>query len=132
MNILLIGYLFFAFFILAILADLLPFSLVINRILQLSAVSVQTIRSNTITDTKKEKLLLTNSWELFKQSLKMTGFILLIAAWGCLFLFTSGIFKTINYHVLFSYLKTTDGIILSVVAFLSYFILKKIYVRIRL
>ena len=132
MKIIIISYLYVVFFILAILADRLPFLTIINNISRLSISSFQTIRSDIIDDSKKEKILLFNSFGIFKQSLKMTGFILLVSACGFLLLLLSGIFQHLSYRVLFVYMITTHGLLLSIISFFSYFLLKRLYVKIRL
>jgi len=125
-------YLYFVFFIIAILTDFLPFSALIKNISQLGTNSLRTIRSPIIDDSDKERILLVNSLKMFKQSLKMTGFIILIAFCGILLLLPGSFFKSLNYRVLLDFLVTYTGIFLTLASFFSYFLLKKLYVKIRL
>jgi len=132
MKIVIISYLYAVFFILAFLADRLPFLTIINNISRLSRDSFQTIRSAIIEDSKKQEILLANSLGLFKQSLKMTGLILLVSACGFLLLLLSGVFRHLNYRILFDYMMTTYGLLLAIISFFSYFLLKRLYVKVRL
>jgi hypothetical protein len=132
MKIVIISYLYAAFFILAFLADRLPFLSIINKISRISKGSFETIKSDVIEDSKKQEILLSNSFGLFKQSLKMTGLILLVSGCGFLLLLLSGVFKRLNYRILFDYMMTTYGLLLAIVSFLSYFLLKRLYVKARL
>ena len=132
MNIAVISYLYVVFFIAAALVDYLPFLPVIKKTSQLELNSLQTIRSNNIADTEKEKILLANSLNIFKQSLKMFAFIILIADCGYVLLLISFLIKPLSYVVLLKYMITLYGLLLSVISFFSYFLLKKLYVQIRL
>ena len=132
MKIAIISYLYAVFFILAMLADRLPFLRVITNISELRRDSLQTIKSDIIDDSKKQQILLANSFGLFKQSLKMAGLILIVSACGVLLLLSSGIFQRLNYRLLFDYIVTSYGLLLSIMSFFSYFLLKRLYVKIRL
>lgn len=132
MKVAIVSYLYVVFFILAFLADRLPFLSIINVISQLSKSSIKTIRSDIIGDSEKQEILLTNSFSLFKQSLKMTGLILLVSACGFLLLLLSGAFKYLSYRILFDYMITTYGLLLAIISFFSYFLLKRLYVKVRL
>lgn len=132
MKIVIISYLYAVFFILAILAERLPFLRIINNISRLSKGSIHTIKSDTIEDSEKQEILLTNSFGLFKQSLKLTGLIILVSACGFLLLLLSGGFKHLSYRILFDYMMTTYGLLLAIISFFSYFLLKRLYVKVRL
>ncbi len=132
MKVAIISYLYAVFFILAILADRLPFLTIINSISRLSKGSFQIIRSDIIEDSEKQEILLSNSFGLFKQSLKIAGLILIVSVCGFLLLLLSGVFKHLSYWILFDYMMTTYGLLLSVMSFFSYFLLKRLYVKIRL
>ncbi|GAC1304737.1 MAG: hypothetical protein NVSMB24_12630 [Mucilaginibacter sp.] len=132
MNFAIIIYLYIVFFAIAFLVNRLPFVALIKNISSLGNVSLQTIRSDEIDDSEKEKILLKNSLQLFKQSLKLLGFVVLIAICGFVLLFVSGVFKSLNYAVLLNYMVTLSGLLLSVIAFFSYFLVKKLYVKVRL
>ena|SRR5579872_3863496 len=132
MSFAIISYLYTVFFVIAWLVDLLPFFSVVKNISLVSWQSMQTIKSNDIDDSEKEKILLTNSFKLFKESLKLLGFITIIAVAGFALLLASKAFKPSNYTTLLKYTLTLYGLLLSVIAFLSYFVLKKLYVKVRL
>jgi hypothetical protein len=125
-------YLYFVFFGSAILADHLPFLPIIRKASFLGANSLQIIRSNSINDSEKQRILLGSSWDIFKQSLKLLAFIVLVAVIGYVLLLLSVIFKPLNCRILVQYLITFDGLVLSVISFFSYFLLKKLYGKIRL
>lgn len=132
MNFAIAGYLYIVFFAIACLVDYLPFIPLIKNISLLSNASLQTIRSDEIDDPEKEQILLKNSLQLFKQSLNLLGFVVLIAICGFLLLCVSGVFNSLNYAVLLNYMVTLSGLLLSVIAFATYFLLKKLYVKVRL
>ena len=132
MEILLVGYSFVVFFILAFLVDRLPFMVIINKILALNKLSLQTITSTEIEDSKKQEMLMANSMNIFKESSKLVGLILIVAACGFLFTLLFGLIPHKSYTDLLDYVKTLGGILLSVVAFVSYFLIKKLYVKFRL
>jgi hypothetical protein len=132
MNLAVAGYLYLVFFVMAWLVDHLPFLQLIKNISALSMGSIQTIKSNDIDDPEKEKLLLANSLKIFKASLKLLGFIILITACGFVLMVIGGVFKMLSYAVLLKYMATLYGLLLSVFSFISYFLLKKLYVKVRL
>jgi hypothetical protein len=132
MKIGIISYLYIVFFIIAALVDYLPFLPTIKKTSLLGFNSLQTISSNNIEDSEKMKILLANSLNIFKQSLKMLALIILVAFCGYVLLLLSVIFKSLSYRVLLNYVITLNGLVLSVVSFFSYFLLKKLYVKIRL
>jgi pilus assembly protein TadC len=132
MKIGIISYLYIVFFIIAALVDYLPFLPTIKKTSSLGFNSLQTISSNNIEDSEKMKILLANSLNIFKQSLKMLALIIWVAFSGYVLLLLSVVFKSLSYRVLLSYVITLNGLVLSVVSFFSYFLLKKLYVKIRL
>ena len=132
MNITLISYLYVFFIALALLADRFPFATIVKSIALLGVSSFKTIRSDTTDDSEKEKRLLANSWGIFLQSIKIIAFIILIASGGLILLLTGSCFRSLTYGDLLSYIITFNGLILSVISFLSYYLLKKLYVKIRL
>jgi hypothetical protein len=131
MNIAVIGYLYVLFIILAFLADRLPFLPLVKSITLLGMSSLKTIRSVMVTDSQKEKLLLANSLSIFIQSLKIIVFITLIVVCGLLLLLIIS-FMSLNYTDLVGYVITFKGLVLSATAFLTYYLLKGLYVKIRL
>jgi hypothetical protein len=126
------AYLCVFFIVLAFIADHLPFVVIARNITSLGVSSFQTIRSESLEDTQKEKLLLNNSLDMFMQSMKMLAFILVIVLGGLLLLLTSGFFSSLSYWALVKYIVTFNGLLLSVASFLTYYLLKRLYVRIRL
>ncbi|MDB5016389.1 MAG: hypothetical protein JWQ84_1221 [Mucilaginibacter sp.] len=132
MKIFLISYLYIVFLILAFLVDILPFFVIIKSISQLANNSIQTIRSNILEDSEKEKFLLTNAIAMFRQSLKILGFVIVTAILGFLLLSLTILFNHSNYRLLLNYTVTFGGITVSVLAFFTYFLFKKLYVKIRL
>ncbi|MDB5123350.1 MAG: hypothetical protein JWP94_1479 [Mucilaginibacter sp.] len=132
MNLAITGYLYLVFLVIAWLVDHLPFLPLIKNVSALSMGSLQTIKSNDIDDPDKEKLLLASSLKIFKSSLKLLGFIALIAACGFALMAIGGVFKILSYAVLLKYMATLYGLLLSVFSFISYFLLKKLYVKVRL
>jgi len=131
MDIPAMAYLFIIFFILALIADHLPFFKIINNISSLGRISIETINSTGIDDPAKQKILLTNSLGLLKESLKIIVFTALLIGLLFLWLILGDLFKPLTYDHLTDYLLTNSGIILSIVSFLSYFLVKKLYVRFR-
>jgi len=129
---LLISYEFALFFILAFVADRVPFIRAAKEISALSKESIKTMKSVIIDDSEKQKVLLANAAAIFIRSLKITGLILLILIGGYLLAFAGDEFGIVKISVLFSFLETATGIIISLLAFGSYFLLKKIYARARL
>jgi hypothetical protein len=132
MSIAVIIYLYIVFLMLAFLADCLPFLILIKRIAGLGANSFKTIRSANIPDTEKEKLLLFNALNMFKQSLKIIGFIALIIICGLILIWLTVYFKVLTYTRLYDYIITLNGLLLTSAAFFSYYLLKKLYVKVRL
>jgi hypothetical protein len=131
-RILLISYLYSIFFVLAFMADRLPFIAFMGRVSFIARNSVQTIQSTGLNDNQKQKLLLANSGLMFLQSVKIFVLILIVAAFGLLFSFLANVFNTGNQRFLMDYAETWRGILLSILAFLSFFCIKKVYVRVKL
>jgi len=132
MSLAIISYLFIVFFVIAWLVDHLPFLPLIKNVSGLSMGSMQIIKSNDISDLDKEKLLLAGSLKIFRESLKLLSFIILIAACGFALVAISSVFNILNYAILLKYMATLYGLLLSVFSFISYFLLKKLYVKVRL
>ncbi len=132
MKILVFSYLFVVFFILALLSDFLPFLAVIKNILLLNKNSFQTIGSADVADSEKQSILLANSAGIFRLSVKLLGLVLLLTTCGFLLLLLSGIFQPMGYKNLLNYLATVQGAVISALAFVSYFLLKRLYGKVRL
>jgi hypothetical protein len=125
--------LFIVFFLLAVIADTLPFLTVVKSILQLGTSSFETMRSKDMEDIQKEKILLANSLGMFIQSLKIIALILLVVICGALFIYIISVFyRSLSFGFLIDYTISVNGLIISVAAFFSYFLIKKLYVKIRL
>jgi hypothetical protein len=128
----LISYVFGIFFIMAFIADCLPLIKSMQKISLLGKASFKTIGSAEIADSGKQKLLLHNSAGIFKQSLKITALVVIVLVIGYLLVLAGGFLKIVSCAAFFNCLETAQGIIISIIAFLSYFLIKKIYARARL
>jgi hypothetical protein len=127
-----LAYLYVVFLILALAADLLPFLSTIKNVSILTISSGFTIRATDIEDSKKQDILLRNSLGIFKNSLILIGLIILVLIFGGFLFWISELFKPLNYWVLFDRLLTLPGLLITLLAVLSYFLLRKMYVRFRL
>ncbi len=127
-----IGYLYFVFLIIAALSDRLPFFSSIRLVSSLTIDSVQTIKSTSLEDTQKEKFLLANSFNILKNSLILLGYILLLVLLGFILLLFSEFIKLLKLSVLLSSIPTLMGLVVSIISFFSYYLIKKIYVKVRL
>jgi len=128
----LVSYVFAVFFILAFVADRVPLIESVKEISALSKESIKTISSTAIKDSQKQRILLANSAAIFKYSLKITCLALLILIGGYLLAFVGDELGIVKISVLFGFLETVTGIMTTLMAFGSYFLLKKIYARARL
>ena len=128
----LISYEYALFFILAFVADRVPFVKAVKEISALSKASLKTISSVAVEDREKQKILLANAAGIFIRSLKIAGLALLILIGGYLLAFVVDELGVVKISVLSGFLETVTGIMISLLAFGSYFILKKIYARARL
>jgi hypothetical protein len=128
----LVSYVFAVFFILAFVADRVPLIESVKEISALSKESIKTISSTAIKDSQKQRILLANSAAIFKYSLKITCLALLILIGGYLLAFVGNELGIVKISVLFGFLETVTGIMTTLMAFGSYFLLKKIYARARL
>ena len=128
MKILSISYLCAVCFLLAFLTDRLPLITLTNKISRLAKNSLGTIRSSTDSDEEKQKIILGNSLAIFVGSVKISAIVLLVLAIGYLLLLTANIFQ----FPLLNYAETKTGILVSIISFFLYFLLKKLYVRSRL
>jgi hypothetical protein len=125
-------YLYLLYVVLAFVVDLLPFMPIIKKISGLSLNSVQIIKSETLDDSEKESALLANSFSMFRASLTLFGLVILLGAFTFLLLLPIVLFKVVTIHLLLDHMATWLGIFVAIVAFVSYFLTKKIYVKIRL
>lgn len=132
MELIAILYLFVVFLLIAWAADTIPFFKKARSISDLSQSSMQTIQSDQIDDSEKQGILLRNSLGIMKHSLLIIFYTALLIGLLLLFLKISEFITSLNFDYLSNYIISTSGIILSIVAFLSYFLLKKLYVRFRL
>lgn len=125
-------YLYILFLLLAFLSDILPFLSLAKIIFSVSTDSFKVIRSDLLDDKQKEHFLLNNSAAIFINSIKIIGLILLLLLCGLLLLLVIAICNRIDYITLIKYTTNFDGLKLAVIAFLTYYLLKKLYVGIRL
>ena len=132
MALIAIIYLFVVFMLIAWAADTIPFLKTAKLISGLSQSSFKTIQSEEMDDSAKQDILLGNSLGIMKYSLLIILFTAVLIAMLLLFLKISVFISPLNFDYLSNYLISLSGIILSIVAFLSYFLLKKLYVRFRI
>jgi hypothetical protein len=132
MDLIAIIYLFIIFFLVAWLADRLPFMKTVGGINRISRNSLETIQSESIDDASKQGILLRNSLGILKHSLLIIAFTALLVILLVICLEASVFVKPLNSAYLTDFLISINGIILSVVSFLSYFLLKKLYGRFRI
>lgn len=132
MDLIAIIYLFIVFFLIAWAADRLPFIKAVSHISKLSRISFETIQSEDIDDSAKQDILLGNSFGILKQSLLIIAFTALLLLILFLCFKVSGILNPLSFNYLTEFLISFAGIIVSIVSFLSYFLLKKLYGRFRL
>ena len=132
MDLIAIIYLFIVFFLVAWLADRLPFMKTVGGINRISRYSLETIQSESIDDASKQGILLRNSLGILKHSLLIIAFTALLVILLVIGLEASVFVKPLNSAYLTDFLISINGIILSVVSFLSYFLLKKLYGRFRI
>jgi hypothetical protein len=125
-------YLFIVFFLVAWLADRLPFMKTVGGINRISRNSLQTIQSESIDDAAKQGILLRNSLGILKHSLLIIAFTALLVILLVICLEASIFIKPLNSAYLTGYLISINGILLSIVSFLTYFLLKKLYGRFRI
>jgi hypothetical protein len=126
------SYLFVVFLIIALMVDLLPFIAIIKKISELSRHSYQIIRATDLIDDKKQPLLLSNSLKILKESIKIWGLIIIIGVCFYLLLLISIIIKPLSFQILSNAILSITGLILSLIAFAFYVLLKKLYVKFRL
>lgn len=131
MELIAIIYLFIVFLLIARAADFIPFINTVRHISRLSQSSLETIQSGEIDDSAKQRILLGNSLGIMKHSMLIILFTALLIALLLFFLKASVFITPLNFDYLSNYLISLSGIILSIVSFLSYFLIKKIYVRLR-
>lgn len=132
MELIAIIYLFVVFMLIAWAADTIPFLKTAKLISGLSQSSLKTIQSEEIDDTAKQGILLGNSLGIMKHSILIILFTAVLIALLLLFLKISVFISPLNFDYLSNYLISLSGIILSIFAFLSYFLLKNLYVRFRI
>jgi len=130
--IVLISFTYAVFFMLAFVADLLPLIKFTRQISTLTKMSVKTIGSVSLTDSEKQRILLGNSSQIFKQSLKIGAIVVLILVIGYLIMLVANFFQLVKRAVFFNFVESIGGITVSVLAFCSYFLIKRVYVRARL
>jgi hypothetical protein len=132
MELIAIIYLFVVFMLIAWAADTIPFIKTAKLISELSQSSLKTIQSEEIDDSAKQSVLLGNSFGIMKYSMLIILLTAVLIALLLLFLKISVFISPLNFNYLSNYLISLSGIILSIFAFLSYFLLKKLYVRFRI
>jgi hypothetical protein len=132
MKIVLISCVFLICLILALLAEMLPFLKSVKAITIITKNSINTIKSVKMADAEKEKRLLSNSWEILWRSFYILGLVLIMFIAGYLLIIFIDLFGIYHQPVILTYLETKQGMLVSAGAFLAYFLLKKLYERVRL
>jgi hypothetical protein len=132
MELIAIIYLFVIFVLIAWMADTIPFIKTARSISGLSQSSIQTIQSEKIDDSEKQSILLANSLGIMKHSILIIFYTAALIGILLFLLKVSEYITSLNFEYLSNYLIRLEGIILSIVAFLSYFLIKKLYVRFRI
>jgi magnesium-transporting ATPase (P-type) len=131
MSLAVISYLFVVFLTVALLVDIFPFFALIKKVSALSKHSYQIINAANLDDEKKQSQLLFNSFNIFKVSIQILGLIIVIGVYTYLLLIIGAVFKPLSFQMLNNAALSVPGLILSVVAFASYFLLKKLYGKFR-
>jgi hypothetical protein len=131
MELVAIIYLFVVFMLIAWAADTIPFVKTAKHISDLSQSSLKTIQSEDLDDSAKQSVLLGNSLGIMKHSFLIILFTAVLILLLLLLLKLSVFISPLNFDYLSNYLINLSGIILSIAAFLFYFLLKKLYVRFR-
>ena len=131
MDIIAIVYLFIVFLLLAWATDLIPFIKTAKQITRLRQSTVETIQSDIIDDSAKQSILLGNSLGILKYSILIILFTCLLIGFLFLLLEASILIKPLNFNYLTEYLISIEGIVLSIFSFLSFFLIKSLYVRFR-
>lgn len=129
MDLIAIIYLFTVFFLIAWMADRLPFIKAVRTITKLSRISLETIQAEEIDDSAKQGILLGNSFGILKQSLMIIAFTALLLLILVICFKASVLIKPLSFNYLTGFLISFTGIMVSIVSFLSYFLLKKLYGR---
>lgn len=124
-------YLFIVVFITGILVDVLPFLKIIKNVSVLGKKSASTIQATDIHDDEKQKILLSCSMGIFKESFKIAFFTLVILGFVYLAFLLGDYIETLSFDKLVEYSITLPGIIVSLVAFFAYFGVKKLYGKFR-
>lgn len=118
-------YVFFVFFLLAILTAYLPFLSIIRLINGASRNSLTIIQSAELEDETKQKILLSNSLIILKNSLFIIGLTAILALLLITFLEVSVLIKPLSPSYLTNFLLSISGILISLLSFLSFFLIKK-------
>lgn len=113
----------------AYLFDLLPVMKNTALIFELQKISFRAMRDSTLTDEHKQKFLLINSGKILLVTLKLLCFFSIVLIPFALLVSLNKFLTTINIESLLTSLK---GIALSSFAFVSYFLLKKLYGKLRI
>ena len=113
----------------AFLFDLMPVVKNTGLIFQLQKASFSAIQDPTKSDEQKQRILLINSGKLLLTTLKLLLFFCVIILPFALLTVICKEFTTTNIETL---LVSTSVIVLSLFAFISYFLLKKMYGKLKI
>ena len=127
-----IVWIFVLFFTIGLFLDWLPFVKSLQRLNFLRGRILYVFQSKTFTDYRKERLLKCYALRLFLASVKIAFLILIVTIVAyLLLLFVSRFLFSADFKV-FEFIVTVQGFLVSVLAFIVYYLFKRIYVKFRL
>lgn len=124
-------YLFIVVLLTGFLVDVLPFLKIIKNVSVLGKKSASTIQATNISDDEKQKVLLSCSLGIFKESLLIAFYTLVILGFVYLAFLLGDYIEPLSFDKLVDYSITLQGIAVSVIAFVVYFGAKKLYGKFR-
>ena len=116
----------------ALCSDILPFLKSIKDIISLGCRILNIFQSKTSSDFRKERLMKWYSLHLFFASIKIIFFVLILFLGVFLILLFLSRFILPPDSNIFQYFITLKGVIVSILAFIFYYLFKKAYARFRL
>lgn len=123
---------FLIFFLSALFFDKLP---LIKSILEINSIGKRTIyvfQSKTASDYRKERLMKWYSLRLFIESIKIVFLISVVSFVAYLLLYFAAKFILSDESNVFGFLITIQGGLISVLAFIVYYLFKMIYAKFKL
>lgn len=120
------------FFFSALIFDNLPFIKCINQINSISKHIIFALKSKTASDYRKERLMKWYSLRLFMKSIKIAVLISVVFFTSFLLLYFASRFILSNGSNVISFLITIQGGSISILAFIVYYLFKRLYAKLRL